>query len=387
MSVAPYDVRQGNFVGANVNSVTRSGTNQFTGSVYTRYRNQSYVGTEAAGQAFNPGTFKTTDTGEWVGGPIVKNKLFFFESFENQNDTRPLTTFTSNPGGAPVAGNTTRVLASDMTALSSYLKQNFNYDTGPFDNIPKLTPAKPWMIKGNYNVNNANKVTFRYNQLELEHRRQPQSGRSSLGTSPSDADDAVPDVRQLELLDAREHQVGRRRVELGVRDRSRTTSSSATPSTTRAGEQISLFPFVVIGDGAGSAYTAFGSEPFTPFNLLNYKQFQLQDSVTKVVKNHSLTFGGAFEKFHSDNSFYFGIQSAYSYNTLADFYADANGYLANPNRTVSPVDAAHLPGEVPPAAGSDDASAPAARRRVCERLRPGRVAAAVEPDRDGRPAR
>ena len=115
VSVAPYDVRQGNFVGANVNSVTRSGTNRFTGSFYSRYRNQSYVGTKAASQAYNPGTFKTTDDGEWVGGPIIKNKLFFFENYDYQKDTRPLTDFTSNPGGAPVAGNTTRVLASDLT--------------------------------------------------------------------------------------------------------------------------------------------------------------------------------------------------------------------------------------------------------------------------------
>ena len=63
----------------------------------------------------------------------------------------------------------------------------------------------------------------------------------------------------------------------------------------------------------------------------------MQDSVTKFAKNHSITFGGNLEKFHSDNSFYFGIQSAYSYNSLADFYTDANSYLANPNRTVSPV--------------------------------------------------
>src|SRR3954464_7571518 len=157
VSVAPYDVRQGNFVGANVNTVTRSGTNQFTGSAYTRYRNQSFVGTQAAGLTFNPGTFKTTDTGEWVGGPIVKNKLFFFQSFESQKDTRPLTTFTSNPGGAPVTGNTTRVLASDLTTLSAYLKANFGYDTGPFDNLDQVTPGKPWIIKGTYNLNNANK--------------------------------------------------------------------------------------------------------------------------------------------------------------------------------------------------------------------------------------
>ena len=72
-----------------------------------------------------------------MGGPIVKNKLFFFQSFEKQNDTRPLTTFTSNPGGAPVAGNTTRVLASDLAGLSSFLRQNFNYEAGPFDSVPQ----------------------------------------------------------------------------------------------------------------------------------------------------------------------------------------------------------------------------------------------------------
>src|SRR5262249_13355986 len=142
----------------------------------------SYVGTDAAGQPLNPGIFKTTDTGEWAGGPIIKNRLFFFESYDYQKDTRPLTTFTSNPGGAPVAGNTTRVLASDLTALSSYLATNFKYDTGAFDNISNTTPGKPWLIKGNYNVNNTNKVTFRYNQLTSSTLKN-QSGSSSLGTS------------------------------------------------------------------------------------------------------------------------------------------------------------------------------------------------------------
>ena len=103
-------------------------------------------------------------------------------------------------------------------------------------------------------------------------------------------------------------------MDLGVHFVHERSASSAIPRNDESRKQIQLFPFVVIGDGAGSPYTAFGSEPFTPFNLLYYKQFQLQDSVTKVVKNHSLTFGGAFEKFHSDNSFYFGIQSAYSYS-------------------------------------------------------------------------
>jgi len=98
-----------------------------------------------------------------------------------------------------------------------------------------------------------------------------------------------------------------------------------------------LFPFVDILDGSQTAYTSFGSEPFTPNNELRYNTFQLQDSFTKFGKKHTLTFGGAVEKYHSENVFFPGKQSAYVYNTLADFYTDANDFLANPNRTTSPI--------------------------------------------------
>ena len=76
VSIAPFDVRQGSFVGAAINSVTRSGTNQFSASVYHRMRNEDVVGTEAQGQTVNPGTFTFRDTGVWASGPIVRNKLF-----------------------------------------------------------------------------------------------------------------------------------------------------------------------------------------------------------------------------------------------------------------------------------------------------------------------
>src|SRR4030095_5516209 len=150
VSVAPYDVRQGSFTGAGVNTVTRSGTNSFTASTYYRTRNEDcsdltnvdtcsgFVGTTTAGLRFNPGNFTTHTTGVWAGGPVVKNKLFAFGYFEKQEDIRPLTTFTSNPGGAPVAGNTTRVNASDLTTLSDFLSSRINYDTGPFDHLPQI---------------------------------------------------------------------------------------------------------------------------------------------------------------------------------------------------------------------------------------------------------
>ena len=335
VNVAPYDVRQGNFVGANVNTVTRSGANRFTGSLYTRYRNESYVGTKAAGLTFNPGTFKTTNTGEWVGGPIIKNRLFFFQSFESQKDTRPLTTFQSNPGGAPVGGNITRVANSDLTFLSSYLATNFKYDTGPFDSISKETPGKPWMLKLDFNINSANKITFRYNQL-TSSTDVGQNGSGALGTTRRTGTTDFLSFKNSNyaILENVKSGIGEwNSVFKGM------TNDLLVGYTFQDESRapIQLFPFVVIGDGTGGVYTSFGSEPFTPNNLLSYPTFQAQDSVTKFTGNHSITFGGAVEKFHSDNSFYFGIQSAYSYASLADFYTDANGYVSNPNRTTSPV--------------------------------------------------
>ena len=333
VSVAPYDVRQGNFTGAGVNTVTRSGTNQFTGSAYYRTRGDGFVGKEANGQVFNPGTFDTKTKGAWVGGPIVRNKLFGFLSIEQQADTRPLNTFRSNQGGEAVAGNVTRVLASDLSGLSAFLKTNFNYETGPFDTIPKKTPGKPLLVKGDYNLNSANKVTFRYNQLRSSTDVN-QSGSSSLGTSRQTLGSNFLTYQNsnYKILENLKSGVGEWNSAFhGV------TNNMIIGYTFQdeSRDQLStLFPFVVIGDGSGNPITSFGSEPFTPFNLLSYKTFQAQDSFTKYSKNHSLTFGGAVEKFHSDNSFYFGVQSAYSYNTLADFYTDAAGYVANPNRSV-----------------------------------------------------
>lgn len=335
VNVAPYDVRQGNFVGANVNTVTRSGTNSFTGSIYTRYRDQSYVGTEASGLTFNPGTFKTTNTGGWLAGPVLRNKLFFFGSIEHQEDTRPLTTFRSNPGGAPVAGNITRVNGSDLSALSAFLKTSFNYETGPFDDISKNTPGTPWMIKSDFNLNNANKITFRYNQL-ASSTDVNQSGSSSLGTSrPTNSTNFLTFANSnYKILENIKSGVGEWNTVFG------NFTNNFLAGYTKQDEsrdQIALFPFVVIGDGLGSALTSFGSEPFTPFNLLDYSSFQAQNSLTLFKDKHTFTLGGAVEKFHSNNSFYFGMQSAYSYNTLADFYTDARDALANPNRTTSPV--------------------------------------------------
>ena len=336
VSVAPYDVRQGNFIGAAVNTVTRSGTNALSASVYHRFRNQDYVGTEARGLAVNPGTFTFKNTGVYGGGPIVKNRLFVFGNFENEKDTRPLHTFVANTGGQPVGGSITRVLASDLDALSAYLKQNFKYDTGGYQNIPAETPAKRYLLRTDYNLNTSNKVNFRYNQLDSSSAKNLSGsssvgfGRGTFGTSFLNF--ASSNYAQLENIKS------------GISEWNSVLGTSISQSlivgyTTNNEDRgpIQLFPFVDILAPDGTAYTSLGSEPFTPSNALQYQTFQIKDDFTKFSAKHSWTVGGTMQRYHQINVFAPLLQSAYVYNSLQDFYTDANGFLANPNRTTSPV--------------------------------------------------
>src|SRR5437868_8327010 len=108
------------------------------------------------------------------------------------------------------------------------------------------------------------------------------------------------------------------------------------PSFTTSPAGPGCFPFVDILN-SGSVYTSFGFEPFTPNNELRYGSTQVQDNFSMFVNNHEITFGASYEKYRSENVFFQGAQSVYTYNSLADFYTDAADYLANPARTVSPI--------------------------------------------------
>src|SRR5688500_1636230 len=126
VNVAPFDVRSGNFVGAGVNSVTRSGTNNFRGSGFYQFRDNGLVGKEAKGLTVNTGTFDFTNYGGWGAGPIIKNRLFFFGNAEKEETEQPGTTFRANRGGETPAGIVTRVLALGLDRLSAFLQSGFN---------------------------------------------------------------------------------------------------------------------------------------------------------------------------------------------------------------------------------------------------------------------
>lgn len=350
VNVAPYDVRQGNFVGAGVNTVTRSGTNTYSGSAYYMFRKPNLVGREAGDNAFNPGDFSYKNWGLRLGGPLPffnfgeggpqyisgKNKLFFFASYENEYLAQPATTWLANTGSQPVTGNVTRVAASDLNGLSSYLAQNFGYQTGPYQGYTQTTPAKKFLLRGDYNINSTNRLSLRYIFLD-SNTDVLLSNSSSLGfgtrrTNPNSMSFQNSDYQILENI--------RSYVAEWNSAISSTVSNNLIVGYTKQDESRasrgSYFPFVDILL-SGSTYTSFGYEPFTPNNELRYNSLQVQDNLTFYKGSHTIATGFSFERYQSENVFFSGAQSVYVYNSLADFYTDANGYLANPNRTTSPV--------------------------------------------------
>jgi hypothetical protein len=336
VNIAPYDVRQGNFVGAGVNSVTRSGGNELRGELYYEFRDQGLMGRETRGTEIDPGTFNYSQLGGWVSGPIIPNRLFFFVNYEDDALTEPLTTWTANPGNAPVQGRTTRVLASDLDQLSSFLRQNFNYETGPYQGYDSETPATRFLTKLDYNVNENNKLSLRYTHLD-SFSDIPLSNSSSLGFGNRRHLSTALNFQNsnYQIMENIRSLVGEWNSMIGNNMANNLIVGYSHHDESR-NSRGDMFPFVDILEG-GSTYTSFGFEPFTPNNELRYRTFQVQNNFTRFGERHTLTFGVSAESYRSENIFFPGSQSVYTYNSLADFYADANHHLANPNRTSSPV--------------------------------------------------
>jgi outer membrane receptor protein involved in Fe transport len=341
VNIAPFDVRQGNFVGASVNTVTKSGTNDFSGSVYFNTRDESLVGTRVGGRAFNPGTFDFKQFGGRLGGPIIKNKLFFFVSYETDGLEEPGTTWQANPSIgpaplAPVTGQMTRVRASTLDSLSNYLLTNFNYATGPYEGYTHETPSSRLTAKIDFALNDRSKFILRYTELSSD-TDVLLSNSSSLGfgnrrTNPNGLNFQNSNYQIMENISSL---VGEWNTLIGSNMANNLIVGYTKNDESRA-SRGSFFPMVDVLEGS-SVFTTFGFEPFTPSNELRYNSTQLQNNFTIYGDRHDLTFGVSWERYESENVFFPGSQSVYVYNSLADFYTDANGYLANPTRTTSPV--------------------------------------------------
>ena len=354
VAIAPFDVRQGNFVGAGVNAVTKSGTNNFEGSAYYVGRNQNFNGVNAGDNVLVRLPSKFGQFGARLGGPIVKNKLFFFVNFEDDQLTAPGSNFTANTGGPVSGGTNTRVLESDLTKLTDFLQTKFNYSTGDFRPGNLETPSRRLITKLDFNASDRNKFSLRYIGLDSKSDNLT-SNSSSLGNGSrrSNATSLSFSNSNYAVIENIHSVVGEWNAQVGTNMSNNLIVGYTTNDESRQ-PKGAFFPLVDILQG-GTTYTSFGFEPFTPANQLYYNTAQLQNNFSIFTSKHDLTFGVTAQRYRSTNVFYPGSQSVYVYNSLDDFYTDANSFLANPTRTASPVTLAkfqvrynNIPGQTEP---------------------------------------
>jgi hypothetical protein len=290
VNIAPYDVRQGNFVGASVNTVTRSGSNTWHGGFNYSFRNESLVGTTARGGTVNPGTFDFRNTGVLGSGPIKKNKAFFFVNYEDEAFTQPGTTFTANSGTETAGGSKTRVLASDLDALSTFLKSNFSYDTGAYQGYDFNTPAVRFLLKSDLNLNDRNKVVVRYNHLDSKTDQLTSNSSSvGFGTRRGNTNGLNFENSNYIQLENIRSVVGEWNSIIGTNMANNLLVGWTSQDESREYKTDTIFPMVDILN-TGTVYTTFGFEPFTPKNQLRYKTFQIQNNFQEFAKDHTLTF-------------------------------------------------------------------------------------------------
>ncbi len=175
VSIAPYDVREGGFTGAGINTVTKSGTNNFQGSIYTFYRNESMQGDKVGDAVIINPKLSFNQYGFTVSGPIIKNKLFFFINGELERREDPGTNFTADTDGDPTNNDagTSRVQASVMDQIRQRMIDVYNYDPGPYQGFNHRTDNEKILMKLDWNINDHNNLTFRYNFLDALRDKPP----------------------------------------------------------------------------------------------------------------------------------------------------------------------------------------------------------------------
>ncbi len=341
VSTAPYDVTLSGFTGASVNAVTKSGTNEFKGTVYGFYRNEDMTGGKIKGESVVKPKLNQSQYGVSLGGPIIKDKLFFFANFE-KDDREDLGSAGWIPNTGSGAINESRVLESDLMAVSNALSA-LGYDTGAYKGFTYGSNSTKGIFKLDWNVNDKNRLALIYNFLRAS--KETPAHPTALGTrgpsfSTLQFENSGYEINnnlnsfQLELnSNLSDNTTNKLQVGYSHFDDFRNPLSAPAP-------------VISIQDGSNSNYIIAGHEPFSIHNKLDQKVFQLTNNMNFFQGDHTFTIGFSFEKFEFKNSFNLASYDNFSfpyrgtfnipgfggpYPSVADFLTDAadpNGVLA-----------------------------------------------------------
>ncbi len=330
VNIAPYDVTLGSFTGAGINSVTKSGTNEYKGSIYSYWKSPGLTGLKVGPTKLTRQEFDFNNRGLTIGGPIIKNKLFFFVSGEQERVSRPATSLVASRNGSSGTG-ISQAKAEDLEALATFLKTKYNYDAGAFENYTYDTYSDKITARVDFNINKKHTLNVNYYYLK-SYRNVPPSNSGAPGGNRQPGTTAMPFFASSYIINNNFNIVI---AELNSRFSSQLSNKLQIGYNQLRDFRSSpggIFPLVDIENGAGLSFTSFGYEPFTAFNKLNTDTWQLNDIVTLFKGKHTLTFGtqNTYNKFR--NGFAPNYYGAYRFASLADFYNSANNGVANATR-------------------------------------------------------
>ncbi|MEO9802924.1 MAG: TonB-dependent receptor [Reichenbachiella sp.] len=303
VAVSPYDVTQSGFTGGSISAVTRSGTNEFEGSAYYFIRNQSLAGKtpgflEVDGEDREKlDDFTAKTYGARLGGPIIKDKLFFFINAEIQRDETPQPfDFGTYSGG---------VSEADVLALVSQLNA-YGYDPGSYEDVVQRLEAEKFLVKFDWNINDKHKLTARHSYNNGENFSPSNSSSSRIRFANSGV--FFPSKTHSSALELNSN----------FGDKSNKLVIGRTSVKDNRDPLGANFPYVDISSGDIEA----GSEQFSTANLLEQEIWTLTDNFNLYKGRHTLTFGTHNEFYDINNVFI--RQNFGSYR-----FADIAGFLAN----------------------------------------------------------
>ena len=330
--ISPYDVRQTNFIGGGVNAITKSGTNQFKGSAYIYHRNENLRGDTVDGEMISGARLKDRNTnyGFTLGGPIIKNKLFFFVNAEYAKIPTVVNRWRASEDGVMDADNyISRTTLADLQKVSEFVKREYGYDTGSWTDYPANESNLKLLARVDWNINDNHKLAVRYNYT-LNRGWNSTNGSSMDGGSRSGfsrfSEYGMAYANSMYSMDNIVSTVS-----LDLNSRLSDNLSNQFLATYSKlddvrGTNSEDMPFVDIRKDDGSAvlpYIALGYELFTWNNGVHNTHISIKDDLTYYAGNHKITGGVSYEYQMADNAYMRNGTGYYRYKSLEDFMTGA----------------------------------------------------------------
>ncbi len=317
--ISPYDVRQTNFIGGGVNAITKSGTNTFKGSAYIYHKNENMQGDAVYRQQIAGARDKaqTTTYGFTLGGPIIKNKLFFFANGEMIKIPTIVNRWKASENGVADAENyVSRTKLSDMEAVSNYLRSKYGYETGSYTSFPADESNYKFLARIDWNITDNHRLALRYNYTKNNVWNSPNATSMDGGTRMSGGRMSQFSMAFANTMYSMENIVKTWSLDLNSRLNDKLSNqflATFSKLDDVRGSNSSEFPHIDILKDDNN-YMAMGYELFTWNNAVHNTIWNIKDDVTYYIGNHKIMAGVMFEHQMADNQYMRNGTGYYRYN-------------------------------------------------------------------------